>query len=249
MTELLYGRNAVCEALRAKRRRFYRLLLAKGTKQTAIIREIINRAQKQQIPIQSLPKSEFQHLGWGHQGIALEAGPPSQLDLFDLLANQTHRKEPSFFLALDHLEDPQNVGAILRTAEVVGIHGVILPHRRSASLTATVVNASAGAAEHLQIAIVTNLVQALQTLKQENIWVVGVDDETGSQAYHQVDLSMPLILVLGNEGKGLSQLVRRTCDLFVKVPMRGQVESLNVSVAGALVLYEVWRARKFFMRI
>jgi 23S rRNA (guanosine2251-2'-O)-methyltransferase len=142
---------------------------------------------------------------------------------------------------LDHLQDPQNVGTLLRTAEVVGAHGVILPQRRAAAITPAVVNASSGAAEHLCIAQVSNIAQAIAALQQAGMWVVGLEDDPAAQDMEQVDLNMPLALVVGAEGVGLARLSRERCDFLVRLPMRGQVESLNAAVAGSIMLYHVWR--------
>jgi len=234
----------VRECLRARRRHIHSLQLAKNIKSTALIQEVIAQAQDLQVPIKRLPRQQLDKVGRGHQGIALEVGRLPKIAIDDLI-NQTHRLDSTLFLlALDHLEDPQNVGALLRTAEAVGVHGVILPERRSVGITPAVVKASAGATEYLPIAIVSNLVRALQSLKKAGAWIVGAEKIPAAQPYHQVDLNMPLVLVLGSEGQGLTRLVSQTCDLLLEVPMQGQIASLNVSVAGALLLYEVWRTRQ-----
>jgi 23S rRNA (guanosine2251-2'-O)-methyltransferase len=152
---------------------------------------------------------------------------------------------PPFLIALDHIEDPHNLGAILRTAEVVGVHGLLLPKQRSVEVTPAVVRASAGAAEHVWVAKIPNLAQALKRFKQADIWVVGVENTPNALPYHQANLSGAIALVIGSEGQGMSRLVKETCDFLIKLPMRGQVESLNASVACGLILYEVWRARGF----
>jgi 23S rRNA (guanosine2251-2'-O)-methyltransferase len=246
--ELLYGRNAVRECLRARRRHIHKLLLAKGIKPNSLIEEIINLAQSLQIPIQEVSRQKLDGLFSSHQGIALEVGKLPTFDLTDLLKYTRKLSEPAFILALDHIEDPHNLGALLRTAEAVGIHGIIIPSRRAVGITPAVVNASAGASEYHRITIVANLVQTLQKLKKEDIWIVGVEKTSSAQPYHQVDLNMPLALVLGSEGRGMSRLVSQTCDFLMSIPMRGRVESLNASVAGAIALYEAWRARQFLTR-
>lgn len=245
MTELLYGRNAVRECLRARRRHIHKLILAEGSKSSPIVNEVISLAQGLRVPVQEVSRQKLADLPPGNQGMALEVGRFPTLELADLLAYLKKQTEPAFVLALDHIEDPHNVGAILRTAEAVGVHGVIIPNRRAAGITPAVVNTSAGASEHLRVAIVPNLAQALNTLKKENIWIAGVEKTPSARPYHQADLAMPLALVLGSEGSGMSQLVAKTCDLQLVIPMRGKVESLNASVAGALALYEAWRARQF----
>ncbi len=243
--EYLYGKNAVRECLRAQRRHIHRLYLAKGMKPTPLVQEVIQRARKLKIPTQEVPRKKLDSWGASHQGMTLETGRFPTVDIGDILKHATKQNEAPFILALDHLEDPHNVGALLRTAEIVGVHGVILPGRRSAGITPTVVNTSAGASEHLRVAIVSNLAQTLNTLKKEGLWVAGVEKDPAAQPYHQVDLNMPLVLTLGSEGRGVTRLIRQTCDLLLQFPMRGHIESLNASVAGGLALYEAWRARQF----
>jgi len=153
--------------------------------------------------------------------------------------------EVPFLLALDHVQDPHNLGALLRTAEAVGVHGVIVPGRRAVGVTPAVVGASAGASEHLRVAKVTNLVRTLEMLKAAGIWVVGLDSDPSIRSYEEVDLDMRLVLVVGAEGTGLSRLTRRTCDILMRLPMRGQLESLNASVAGGVVLYAALASRGF----
>lgn len=245
MTEYLYGRNAVCECLRARRRHIHTLILAKGLKPSPIIQEVTQTATKLKIPIQEVPRKKLDTYGHHHQGMVLQVGQLPTFDLTEILTYAQKQVDPPFLLVLDHLKDPQNVGAILRTAEAVGVHGVIIPDRRAASITPTVVNASAGATEHLRITIVKNLANTLRLLKKENIWIAGVEKTPKAQPYHQATLDMPLTLVLGSEGKGLSHLVSQICDFILALPMRGQIESLNASVASGLLLYEVWRSRQF----
>lgn len=245
MREILYGRNASRECLRARRRHVHKVLLADTVEPAAIIDEIVNLAGQSKIPVQKIPRKTLDNLAKGHQGVALETGRYPMVAVEDILGRAKKLGEPPFIVALDHLEDPHNVGAILRTAESVGVHGVIIPKQRSASVTPAVVNASAGAAEHIWVAEVSNLVQALEKLKQANVWVAGVEDTPAASLYSQADLTGAIALVIGSEGKGMSRLVKETCDFLIKLPMRGQIESLNASVAAGLVLYEVWRARGF----
>ena len=249
MREILYGRNAARECLRARRRHVHTVLLADVIEPAAIIDEIITLAGRLKIPVQRVPRKTLDNLAKGHQGVALEVGRYPTVGVEDILARAKKLNEPPFIVALDHLEDPHNVGALLRTAEVVGVHGVIIPKQRSASVTPAVVNASAGAAEHMWVAEVPNLTQALVKLKQANIWLAGVEDTPASSLYSQANLSGAIAVVIGSEGKGMSRLVRETCDFLIKLPMRGQIESLNASVAGGLILYEVWRARGFNSKV
>lgn len=244
MSEVLYGRNAVRECLRARRRQLHRLYLAKNLNPHPLLQEIAQQTTRLRIPVFEVQRNQLDKYGTGHQGVALEVGPHPGNSVDELLAQADQKCEMPFLLALDHLEDPQNVGALLRTAEAVGVQGVIIPERRAVGITPAVVKASAGASEHLPVAIVTNLVQTLKTLKQKGVWVIGAEKTTSAQPYHTIDLNMPLVLVLGSEGKGLARLVAETCDLLLAIPMQGHVNSLNVSVAGGLLLFEAWRARQ-----
>jgi 23S rRNA (guanosine2251-2'-O)-methyltransferase len=182
--------------------------------------------------------------GLNHQGVILECSEYPYSDLDDMLSLAKSRNEMPFILLLDHLQDPQNLGTLLRTAEIVGIHGVIIPGRRAAEITPSVVNASSGAVEHLHIAVVTNLAQSIEKLQKHGVWVVGIEDDEKAQYYDQADLNMPLAVVLGSEGSGMARLTRERCDFMVKLPMHGQIQSLNVAVAGSVVLYHALHARR-----
>ncbi len=245
MSEIVYGRNATREVLRARRRHIHKLILADHLEPATIIDEILLLAKQANVQIQHVPRQRLDNLAKGHQGVAIEVGNYPMVTIEEVLNHATQLNQPPFILAMDHLEDPHNLGAILRTAEIVGIHGVILPSRRSADITPTVVNVSAGAVEHILIVQVSNLVQTLKNLKKENVWVVGVENTPSSLPYHEANLSGAIALVIGNEGKGISHLVKETCDFLIKINMRGQIESLNASVAAGLALYEAWRARQF----
>jgi 23S rRNA (guanosine2251-2'-O)-methyltransferase len=181
--------------------------------------------------------------GAHHQGVAIEAGPYPYVELDEMLSLAQERGEQPLLLLLDHLQDPQNIGTLLRTADVVGAHGVVLPDRRSAGITPAVVNASAGAVEHLLIAQVTNLAQIIEELKSQSIWVAGLEEDPRAQPIDQLDLNMPLALVVGAEGPGLARLTRERCDLLVSLPMAGHVASLNAATAGSIALYMLWRTR------
>jgi 23S rRNA (guanosine2251-2'-O)-methyltransferase len=181
-----------------------------------------------------------------HQGVVALVRAQEFLSIEDLFTPDPRAANPSaprLLLALDGVEDPQNLGALLRVADGAGVDGVVLTERRSAPLSPVAVKASAGAAEHLRIARVVNLVRALEELKRQNLWIVGLD-ERGSADYDQFDLTGDCVLVLGREGAGLHDLVRRTCDHLLRIPMAGGVSSLNVSAAGAVVLYEAFRQRR-----
>ncbi len=245
VTEMLYGRQAVLEALRAGRRRARRVFLADGVREQGIIAEIIEAARRRGVPVQRVRRSELDRLGLTHhQGVALEAAPYPFAALGDVLARAGRRGEPPFLLLLDHLQDPQNLGALFRTAEAVGVHGVVIPKRRAAGVTPAVSHTSAGAVEHLAVVQVANLTQTISRLQQEGVWVVGLERTPEARSLDEADLTGPLALVVGSEGKGLSRLVRERCDWLVMLPMRGRVTSLNAAVAGSIVLYTAWRARE-----
>jgi 23S rRNA (guanosine2251-2'-O)-methyltransferase len=236
--EILYGRHAVHEALRSGRRRFYTLNLAAGIKPTGLIQEIMELARGAGASLQTVDRQQFGRLlsNVNHQGVALEVGPYPYVSLNSILELAQRRAEQPFLLLLDHLEDPQNVGTLLRTAEAMGVHGVLLPRRRAASVTPAVSNASAGAVEHLLVDQVTNLARALDQLKGQGVWIAGLEDRSEAQDLATSDLSGPLALVVGAEGSGLSRLVREKCDWLVRIPMVGRVGSLNVAVAGSIAL-------------
>ncbi len=244
MRETLYGRNAVYESLSARRREFYRLLIADTVRPTDIVADILALAERMGVPVDWVPR---RHLDWmgeaNHQGVALEASEYPYVDLEDILAESQKRSEPPFLLLLDLLQDPQNVGNLLRTAEAVGVHGVVLQQRRAVGITPAVVHTSAGAVEHLFIAQVPNLPETIERLKARDIWVIGLEAARGARRYDQSDFTGPLALVVGSEGEGLRRLVAERCDWIVELPMMGKISSLNAAVAGSVVLYEAWRQR------
>ena len=245
MREILYGRQPVRETLRAGRRQVFKLLQAQGVKPTGVVRQILTLAEQAHVPIQAVDRRELDKLGGevNHQGLAAEVSGYPYMDLAALLDLSQQAGEPPFLLLLDHIQDPQNLGSLLRSADAAGAHGVVLPGRRAAGVTPAAVRASAGAAEHVPVALVANLVQAMERLKTEGIWLAGLEALPDAQLYTQIDLSGPLGLVVGSEGQGLARLVRERCDYLVRLPMRGQVESLNAAVAGGIALYEVRRQR------
>ncbi len=244
-TEPIYGRRPVLESLRAGRRAFRRLIVAEGAGQAAPIRAIVEAAGAQGVPVEVARRSSLDALAQGanHQGALLEAGPYPYVELEDILAVPAQRGEPPFLLLLDLLQDVQNVGTLLRSAEAVGVHGVILQERRAVGITPAVVSASSGAVEHLRVAQVTNLVRAMEALKEAGVWLAGLEQAEGALRYDQADLRGGLGLVVGSEGEGLRRLVRETCDFTFYLPMRGAVESLNAAVAGSVALYAAWQAR------
>jgi 23S rRNA (guanosine2251-2'-O)-methyltransferase len=245
MADLLYGRNPVREALRARRRTFQRLLVSSGAQETGTLGEVISLAEQIGVPVERIDRRELDRLlrDANHQGVVLECSGYPYVELEDCLALAEERNEPALMLMLDHLQDPQNVGTLLRTAEVVGVHGVVLPGRRAAEVTPAVVNASSGATEHLYITVVSNLAQTIQEVQRAGVWVVGVEHDEHAQDYDRADLDLPLALVVGAEGTGLARLTRERCDFLVRLPMRGRIASLNAAVAGSIVLYHAWRLR------
>ena len=243
MREILYGRQPVRECLRARRRHIHQLILAEGVSEKGVIAEILDLAAGLNLPLKRAPRSQLDRVAKVNQGVALEVASYPYVQVEDILRRAHRRAEQPFILATDHLQDPHNLGALLRTAEVVGSHGAVVPSRRAVEVTPAVVSASAGASEHLWVAQVANLVRALETLKARGIWVAGLERTPDAQPYRQVDLDLPLVLVVGAEDRGLSRLVRETCDFLIRLPMRGQIESLNASVAGSIVLYAAMDAR------
>jgi 23S rRNA (guanosine2251-2'-O)-methyltransferase len=240
MREILYGRHAVHESLRAGRRRPYKLVLAEGVRQTGIIGQVVFLAQQAGIPVNRTTRHDLDQIGnIHHQGVALETSDFPYTPLNDILAAAQSSTDVPLLLLLDRLQDPQNVGSLMRTAEAVGVSGVVIQRRRAVGITPAVVNASSGAVEHLPIAQVTNLASAIEQLKTQDVWVAGLEAVPDAQQINQADLSGPLALVVGSEGQGLRRLVRERCDFLVQLPMRGQVRSLNASVAAAVALYEV----------
>lgn len=242
--EILYKRNAVRECLRAGRRRFFRLLIAEDADLTDA-QDILTEARRRQLPIEQTDRKTLNLAVHGerHQNLLLEVGEYVYADLDDVLNAVQRANEPPLVLVLDLLQDPRNVGALLRTADAMGVHGVIIQERRGCEITPTVVNTAAGATEHLLIAQVTNLVEAMRRLKERDIWLAGLDLSADAQPIDQADLNLPLGLVIGNEGSGLRRLVRERCDFRLRLPMYGRVQSLNAAVAGSLALYAARLAR------
>ncbi len=244
--DVLYGLHPVEEALRAGSRRLESVCILRS-RQDARLQRVIDACRESGVRLRFEPKEQLNRLAGteAHQGVVAVVAERSYSDLSDLLRPQG---EHLFLLALDGVEDPHNLGALLRTADAAGVDGVLLPERRSAQVNATAAKVSAGAAEHVRIARVTNMVRSLEELKRNNVWCVGLD-ERGTQDYDTFDFHSHCVLVLGREGAGLHDLVRRTCDHLLRIPMAGQVASLNVSVAGAVVMYEAMRQRRQASRI
>jgi 23S rRNA (guanosine2251-2'-O)-methyltransferase len=244
MREWVYGRNPVYETLRARRRQPFRLLTAEGVQAKGRLAEILQICSDRKIPVDQVQRSRLDSISRDHQGVALECSGYPYSSLPDILELARQRAEPPFLLLLDTLQDPQNLGTLLRTAEIVGVHGVLLPLRRTVTVTPAVVSASSGASEHLLIAQ-ANLAQAIEKLKEEGVWVIGLEDSASAQTPDQINLKGPAALVVGSEGEGMRSLVRSSCDLTMKLPMRGQVDSYNAAVAGSIALFLVWQANGF----
>ncbi|MGV7976331.1 MAG: 23S rRNA (guanosine(2251)-2'-O)-methyltransferase RlmB [Anaerolineaceae bacterium] len=242
MREWITGRNPVYEVLRARRRHVFRLVLARGIKMEGQLPEVLRLAKLRGLAPEEAPRDKLDLLSSHHQGLALEASAYPYAALEDLIQNAKNQSEPPFFLLLDLIQDPQNLGTLLRTAEVVGVHGVIMPTAQSAQITPTVVHASSGATEHLLVAQY-NLAQAIEKLKALNIWVYGLDEAPRSKTPSQLRMDGGLALVVGNEGAGLRDLVRKNCDELLRLPMRGKIESLNAAAAGSIALYLARQAR------
>lgn len=242
--EVLYGLHPVQEALRSRPRDLDHIAVARE-RRDARLEALIQACQAAKIRITQEPKAQLERMAKTpmHQGVVAFLRERTFLDLEDLLAIRKPQGERRFFLALDGVEDPHNLGALLRTADGAGVDGILLPERRSAPLTAVVAKSSAGASEHVRIAKVTNLVRALERMKQDNIWVIGLD-ERGKPDYTDFRFDTDCVLVLGSEGAGLHDLVKKTCDHLLRIPMAGKVSSLNVSVAGAVVMFEAMRQRR-----
>jgi|SRR5579872_1545728 23S rRNA (guanosine2251-2'-O)-methyltransferase len=238
----IYGINAVTEALKARGRAFQWVGMAKERHDIRLQR-MIEECRRLGVPVRFLQRTELDRMAGNaaHQGVVAVTSAKQYSGLDDVIGAK--RGQYSFIIVLDGVEDPHNLGAVIRTADAAGADGVIIPERRAAPVTGTVTKASAGASEYLPIAKVTNIARTVEELKEHNIWTVGLD-ERGQQTYDALDYKMDCALVLGAEGKGLHDLVRRKCDFLVSVPMLGKVPSLNVSVAGAIVMYEVVRQRR-----
>ncbi len=243
MKEFLYSRNAVYEALRAGRRRFYRLLMAKGVQEKGRLLDILLLAEQRRVTCSRLPRAELDKIHPAHQGVVLEASEFPYANLQDMLDLASQRQQPLLVVLLDSLQDPQNFGTFLRTAEAVGVHGVVLPLARSVTVTPAVVNASSGACEHLLIAR-HNLAQIMEELKEVGAWLVGLDEEADEKSVLTLPAGESLGLVIGSEGEGLRTLVKTKCDSLFRLPMEGLVASLNASVAGSIALYLVYLARR-----
>jgi 23S rRNA (guanosine2251-2'-O)-methyltransferase len=243
MKEFIYSRNAVYETLRAKRRDVFRVQIAEGVQEKGNLVEVLKMAKERKIPVERVARPRLDKIHQNHQGVVAEVSAYSYSDEVEILEYARQKSELPFVLILDSLNDPQNFGTLLRTAEAIGVHGVIIPLAHTVEVTPAVVNASSGASEHLRIAK-SNLSQAIDTLKDADAWIVGID-QNGETVSEKTDkhLRGAVGLVVGSEGEGIRQLVRSKCDILLKLPMQGKVESLNAAVAGSVALYLAYLAR------
>ena len=239
--DLVAGRNAVMEMLKGSRS-VNRLLVANGSSEGSM-REIIALAKEKGINIQFYDRSKLDAMAPGirHQGVLAQVPPVQYAELEDILQIARDRNEPPFIVLLDELEDPHNLGAILRTADAAGVHGVLIPKHRSCPLSATVAKTSAGAVEHVPVARIGNMVQTIKKLKKEGLWVAAADMD--GTDYYDTDLTGSLLLVIGSEGQGVGRLIKEQCDFVVRIPMVGKINSLNASVAGSILMYEAMKQR------
>lgn len=241
--EFIIGRNSVAEVIKSGRS-INKILVAKGDRQGSL-KNIVGQALKAGLLIQEVDHAKLDSIAPGqrHQGIIAYAAPIQFVEVADIIQIAYSKGEPAFLVLLDELEDPHNVGAILRSADGAGCHGLLLPKRRTAPISATVAKTSSGAVEYVPIAQIGNVSQTIKSLKKQGVWVIGADMD-GEKNYYEADLTGPIVIVVGNEGQGLSRLTKENCDLLVKIPMKGHMTSLNASVACSLLLYEVLRQRE-----
>lgn len=239
--EIIGGKNPVLEALRAERD-INKIWIAEGVQKKGIA-ELLQLAKERKVIVQFVPKKKIDGLtDSNHQGIAAAVAAYNYAELDDLFKVAESRSEDPFFLILDELEDPHNLGSIMRTADAVGAHGLIIPKRRAVGLTAVVAKSSTGAIEHIPVVRVNNLSQIVDELKKRGVWIAGTDAKE-SVDYRRMDASLPLAVIIGSEGKGMSRILREKCDFLYQLPMVGHVTSLNASVAASLLMYEVYRKR------
>lgn len=240
--DYIVGRNPILETLKTNKE-FEKILISKGQLKGSI-NKIIGIAKDKKIPIQYVDKKRLDTISNGttHQGVAALVTPYQYASIDDILNKAKSLDEDPFVVVLDEIEDPHNLGSIIRTAESGGAHGIIIPKRRSSAVTQTVVKASAGAVEHILVSKVTNLTDTLKQLQKKGLWIYGADME-GEKYYFQQSFEGPKVLVIGNEGKGISRLVKENCDFLVRIPMLGKISSLNASNAASILIYEVVRGK------
>ena len=243
MSDWITGRNPVFEVLKSRRRQIHKLWIAQGVKRQGRLGEIIDLARDSGVPVEFVKRSNLDGIAPHHQALALDCSAYPYTDLESIINKAGSLNEPVFVLLLDLIQDPQNLGTLLRTAEAFGVHGVVIPLARTASVTPAVVNASSGATEMLLIAQ-HNIAQAMDRLKEAGGWMVGLEDSPKAQTPEKIDLSGGIGLVIGNEAQGLRRLVREKCDFLMRIPMQGGIDSLNAAVAGSIALFLAREARQ-----
>ena len=238
---IIEGRNPVIEAIK-NNREIDKIMVANSAKEGSI-KKIIGMAKEKNIIIQYVDRNKLDEISTSHshQGVIANVSEYKYFELDDLIQNAKDKGEDPFFIILDEITDPHNLGSIIRTADAVGAHGVIIPKRRSVHITPTVAKASAGAVEYVPVCKVTNIVNTIKTLKEHGLWIAAADMD--GQTFYEQNLTGPIGLVIGSEGFGISRLVKKNCDYIVKMPMVGNVTSLNASVAGSILLYEIFKQR------
>lgn len=236
------GRNSVLELLESGKD-INKIFISRGEKQGSITK-IIAKAKDNGVVVVEVDKSKLDEMSQteNHQGVIAIVPPFEYCDIEDILEVSKQRNEQAFILILDGIEDPHNLGAIIRTAETAGVHGIIIPKRRAASVNSTVNKVSAGAVEHMKIARVNNINDTIKNLKDNGIWIIGTDMEA-TKYYYEEDFKSPIAIVIGSEGFGMGRLVKENCDLLIKIPMKGKITSLNASVSAGIVMYEVLKQR------
>lgn len=242
MADYVWGRYPVLEALRS-RRRVHKVLVAQGPRDSALT-QVLDQARRIGVPVETVSRRRLDELSKSanHQGVMALTAPREYVDVEDIFARAEERGEEPLIVVLDMIQDVQNLGSLIRTAEAVGAHGIVIPEHRAAGLTPAVDKTSAGAVEFVPVARVTNITRTLDDFKRRKLWVVGLDGEAKTR-YDQANLKGPIALVVGSEARGISRLAREHCDLLISLPMRGHVGSLNAAVAGSVALYEIMRQR------
>ena len=244
MKEWITGRNPVYETLRAGRRELFQLWLAEGNlAQSGHLTDLMKLAQQKRLSVKRVPRSKLSEISPSHQGVALQVGGYRYASLPEMLALAKKQQTNPFILLLDLIQDPQNLGTLLRSAEAFGVHGVIIPSNRAAEVTPAVVHSSSGACEHIMI-VQMNIVQAIDTLKETDTWIYGLEYSEEATPIEQVDFNGGVGMVVGSESKGLRTLVRKKCDQLVSLPRQGKVDSLNAATAGSIALYVVQDQRR-----
>lgn len=239
--DYIIGKNPVLEAIKSNRD-INKIWISEGS-QKGSMQPIIQAAKQRKIIIQYVPRKKLDEMVQGtHQGIVAQVASYKYFELDELFKRAEERGEEPFFMILDELEDPHNLGSIIRTADCAGVHGIIIPKRRSVGLTATVAKASTGAIEHIPVVRVTNIARTIDELKEKGVWIAGTDAK-GTMDYREIDGKLPIALIIGSEGKGVGRLHKEKCDFLLRLPMKGHVTSLNASVAAALLMYEIYRKR------